>query len=202
VTLTNSVAGAAGNVAITKTVQSIGFAVAGMSGGAGADCPADTGCGADTDCLSGHCDMTAHLCKAATCGDGTKNGSETDIDCGGSCAQCVDGRSCLIGADCLSLSCSGNKCIAPRCDDGIANQGESDIDCGGPCAALVPAQLCAVGQSCTGGGDCASGLCDSATKTCQLTFKLDVSIAGTGSVASASTPAGVAGGVQRPIPQQ
>lgn len=46
-----------------------------------------------------------------TCTDGIQNGSETDIDCGGSCAPC------------------------PTCSDGIQNGTESGIDCGGICTA-------------------------------------------------------------------
>ena len=40
-----------------------------------------------------------------TCRDGVKNGSETDVDCGGSCRRCTDGRICLDRDDCASAHC-------------------------------------------------------------------------------------------------
>jgi len=42
-----------------------------------------------------------------------KNGSETDIDCGGSCPPCANGQACDKNADCTSLTCKGAKCIDP-----------------------------------------------------------------------------------------
>jgi hypothetical protein len=44
------------------------------------------------------------------CQDGVKNGDETAIDCGGSCAtkkgiKCVEGQSCVSGTDCQSGKC-------------------------------------------------------------------------------------------------
>ena len=47
-----------------------------------------------------------------TCSDGVKNGSETDVDCGGSCPRCADGKACLVANDCLSGTCSGAQCVA------------------------------------------------------------------------------------------
>ncbi len=46
----------------------------------------------------------------ASCTDGTMNGTETGIDCGGSCAPC------------------------PSCTDGIMNGEETGVDCGGSCS--------------------------------------------------------------------
>jgi len=45
-----------------------------------------------------------------TCSDGVKNQGETDVDCGGPCAPCVDGKSCLLDSDCLSGYCHDNIC--------------------------------------------------------------------------------------------
>ncbi|NND93342.1 MAG: hypothetical protein HKN45_00640 [Flavobacteriales bacterium] len=44
-----------------------------------------------------------------SCQDGVQSGTETGVDCGGSCPPCA------------------------TCSDGILNQGEIFIDCGGPC---------------------------------------------------------------------
>ncbi|MGC4070335.1 MAG: trypsin-like serine protease, partial [Polyangiaceae bacterium] len=34
--------------------------------------------------------------SGASCGDGVKNGSETDVDCGGTCAKCEDASTCSV----------------------------------------------------------------------------------------------------------
>ncbi|CAN90920.1 putative exported peptidase / protease [Sorangium cellulosum So ce56] len=48
---------------------------------------------------------------APTCTDGVKNGTETDVDCGGTCtADCANGQACVTGADCTSLSCVAGVC--------------------------------------------------------------------------------------------
>jgi hypothetical protein len=44
------------------------------------------------------------------CGDGIKNGDESDVDCGGSCNACADGEGCGSGEDCQSGECSGGVC--------------------------------------------------------------------------------------------
>lgn len=69
----------------------------------------------------------------SNCTDGTLNGSETDVDCGGpDCPPCSDGSICVSGSDCLSGVCSGGICQPPTCNDGVQNGEETDIDCGGP----------------------------------------------------------------------
>jgi beta-glucosidase len=46
-----------------------------------------------------------------TCTDGIRNGSETDIDCGGSCPNdCADGKLCGVNGD-----CTGNNCVSGTC---------------------------------------------------------------------------------------
>ena len=56
------------------------------------------------DCPSSICQDNA--CVPATCGDSVKNGSETDVDCGGSvCGDCADGKSCNFPSDCVSKVC-------------------------------------------------------------------------------------------------
>ena len=43
------------------------------------------------------------------CEDGVKNGSETDVDCGGSCnSTCAEGQGCIDNADCTSSNCGLN----------------------------------------------------------------------------------------------
>jgi hypothetical protein len=105
-----------------------------------------------SECASGVCTLGA--CQVASCADGVKNGTETDVDCGGICAPCPDGRACLVGADCTSLTCTGQTCRAPTCNDQVRNGTETDVDCGG---GACPA--CAAGRVCAVNGDCASGAC-------------------------------------------
>ncbi len=48
------------------------------------------------------------------CADGTKDGAESDVDCGGTgCHGCTGGRACTLGGDCLSQVCAGGACTAP-----------------------------------------------------------------------------------------
>ncbi len=62
-------------------------------------------------------DMCTTMCKTPTCMDMAKNGSESDVDCGGMCmAKCAAGKMCTVGADCASGFCSMNVCaVAPSC---------------------------------------------------------------------------------------
>lgn len=47
---------------------------------------------------------------APTCSDGIKNGSETGVDCGGTCQRCATGQGCTSPNDCASAFCSGGSC--------------------------------------------------------------------------------------------
>lgn len=49
-----------------------------------------------------------------SCHDGTKNGDETDTDCGGSCPRCAQDKACTKNGDCQSNVCGSDvKCTAP-----------------------------------------------------------------------------------------
>ncbi|MCS6901366.1 MAG: hypothetical protein RMJ98_17110, partial [Myxococcales bacterium] len=60
------------------------------------------------------------VCAAPTCSDTVKNGSETDVDCGGPiCPKCGLGKNCDGNGDCISNQCVGGKCVADTgCSDG------------------------------------------------------------------------------------
>lgn len=63
VALTHDRAGASGNLPLVENVADPSFTVAGMSGGAGANCPAGIGCAADTDCApSLTCSLATRTC--------------------------------------------------------------------------------------------------------------------------------------------
>jgi hypothetical protein len=92
--------------------------------------------------------------RGAGCVDGVKNGTESAIDCGGSCPPCADGLACASGADCANDVCAAGLCAAPSCADGARNGVETGLDCGG-----VSCAPCAAGQGCDGGSDCTSLVC-------------------------------------------
>src|SRR4051794_33806548 len=54
---------------------------------------------------------------AATCTDGLKNGSESDVDCGGACPRCGNGKICATRSDCVGGLCAGGTCQACAVDD-------------------------------------------------------------------------------------
>lgn len=113
-----------------------------------------------------------------TCTNGVKDGSESDVDCGGTCAKCQAGQSCSLAADCETDYCgtdgkcdikpcesdaecgAGFRCVSgtceaePSCSDGIKNQDETDVDCGGPNCGK-----CSLNQHCQENTDCLSNQC-------------------------------------------
>lgn len=48
--------------------------------------------------------------KPPACNDGVANGQETDVDCGGPCGPCEDGRKCNYSLECKSGDCINNVC--------------------------------------------------------------------------------------------
>jgi hypothetical protein len=99
----------------------------------GASCPkciAGQACGVASDCQSLRC--VGGVCQTATCSDSVKNGSESDVDCGGGgCAKCGAGKTCTGASNCASGVCTGGKCQAPTCTDQVTNGAETSTDCGG-----------------------------------------------------------------------
>ncbi len=85
-----------------------------------------------------------------------KDGTETDVDCGGaSCPPCLPNKMCDVPADCLEHVCTGGRCAVPSCTDGVKNGTETDVDCGG--GSCPP---CPPGDTCLLSGDCQSMACD------------------------------------------
>ena len=120
-----------------------------------------------------------HDCKT-TCDSGTKDGDETDVDCGGMlCVPCAEDKACKADTDCTTgycdstdhcatkpcetdeecgsdAFCSFGTCVLkPTCSDGIRNQDESDVDCGG-----ATCDKCENGKSCTADTQCVNGECN------------------------------------------
>src|SRR5205823_3728276 len=94
-------------------------------------------CSGAVDCASAYCLNNACGTPPPTCSDGVKNGTETDVDCGGtSCPKCANGKVCSLATDCSSGNCSAGVCAPPAngCTDGVKDGNETDVDCGGSCA--------------------------------------------------------------------
>lgn len=49
-------------------------------------------------------------CCTPHCNDGVRDGSETDVDCGGDCSPCAAGKHCFVPADCASGVCVNDVC--------------------------------------------------------------------------------------------
>jgi hypothetical protein len=178
-------------------------------GGSCPGCATGQGCFLDADCAVGGCSgglcqppctsggecpsgvCTGGYCRVPNCADHVRNGTETDVDCGGgapSCVRCADGAACAVDGDCASAICRGGVCQAPSCTDGMRNGAETDVDCGGP---TCPA--CALQQHCDAATDCATGVCSNTRCTCGdqlLTFTVTSSNGGVFS--SAQWPGGTA----------
>jgi hypothetical protein len=85
-------------------------------------CPPGQGCAAVTDCANTLCNATTKVCDPPTAVDGLKNGTETDVDCGGAgptnAPRCKIDKGCNDGTDCASGGCSaglGKKCSPVSC---------------------------------------------------------------------------------------
>ncbi len=77
-------------------------------------------------------DMTPPDQPLPTCTDKSKNGAETDVDCGGgTCPVCANGKGCAKAGDCSSGVYKGGICAAASCTDAVPNGDETDVDCGG-----------------------------------------------------------------------
>lgn len=73
--------------------------------------------------------------SSPTCSDSVRNGSETDVDCGGSCGRCNVGKTCASRDDCTTALCTGGVCVE------WVNQADCGLDSdGNNCATRVNAQ--------------------------------------------------------------
>ncbi len=91
--------------------------------------------------------------RPATCINNKTDGTETALDCGGSCTPCEDGKKCKSNSDCTSVSCDHNICGIPSCNDNLKNGNETDIDCGRTCP------TCNTNKTCISNTDCSTGFC-------------------------------------------
>ncbi|MFO0759467.1 MAG: LamG-like jellyroll fold domain-containing protein [Byssovorax sp.] len=132
-------------------------------------CADGSHCASGAGCKSGVC--LGGVCAGAACNDHAKNGSESDIDCGGACPPCVDGSGCGSAADCANGVCVGGVCQPPTCADHVKNGDETGVDCGGACT--VPEVCNGLDDDCDGQVDedlgttiCGVGACQVMVQSC------------------------------------
>ncbi len=106
-------------------------------------------------CFSGNQMCMSGVCVGINCNNGEKNPGEGDIDCGGNCLPCDDGKTCTNGAQCKSGTCTAGMCAAPTCMDAMKNGTETGFDCGGG----GDCPPCATDEGCKLPTDCQSGVC-------------------------------------------
>jgi hypothetical protein len=115
-------------------------------------------CNSDSECPAPKvCNVAngSHACVNASCMDGTKNGPETDVDCGGACGPCQNGLMCAAATDCQSAFCDGGTCKACGSDTDCPPADFCDTGAnGGTCAADQ-----STGEACSAAGQCTSGFC-------------------------------------------
>ncbi len=75
----------------------------------GKKCANNVTCISGIDCISGTC--TAGICGGVSCTNEIKDGTESDIDCGGTCGACTEGKFCTATADCVR----GTRCVNDLC---------------------------------------------------------------------------------------
>lgn len=86
-----------------------------------------TSCKEDGDCGANQtCDKNTNRCIAVepipdACANGVIDAGETDIDCGGTCGACINGKACQKDADCASDVCIANICTTSECINASAN---------------------------------------------------------------------------------
>ena len=115
------------------------------------------------DCAAGQTCSPTNTCVPLACMNGRQDGSETDLDCGGSCSPCATGKTCKLDPDCTTGACDALSltCVASPCADHRTDGDESDVDCGGSCP--TP---CALDQGCVADADCITNACDGVSHTC------------------------------------
>jgi hypothetical protein len=111
---------------------------------------------------------TGGLCR---CADGVKDGTETDVDCGGStCAKCGGGKACKVGTDCGTGFCADGVCCDTACGgtcqactaaltggtDGTCSSVKVNTDPHNSCSGGAGAEACAAGGKC----QCADNVMD------------------------------------------
>lgn len=91
------------------------------------------------------------------CTDKLQNGTETDVDCGGTCPKCGVGKNCGSGADCSTGICKSGSCahpascaelkgVQPQLGDGVYKILSGGALISAYCDMEIPAELCTTVQ--------------------------------------------------------
>lgn len=105
----------------------------GLCSDKGLYCEESSSCKDDDDCESGFCSPDTNKCVIPTCFDEFKNQDESDIDCGGVCAEnfdlpCASGKECYNDDDCETGVCdlAKNTCSIMTKEDVKSRQEEQE----------------------------------------------------------------------------
>ena len=126
----------------------------------------DSAC--DLQCDDGYVEDMGTCVADISCSDGAQNGTETDVDCGGDCPPCDDGKACELDSDCVDgLLCNGTTGASvcscepkTQCDlnvCGTVSDGcGGTLDCGSPKTQCDVNECGMVSDGCGSTLDCGS----------------------------------------------
>ncbi|MDD5086797.1 MAG: hypothetical protein PHV16_03515, partial [Candidatus Nanoarchaeia archaeon] len=103
-------------------------------GGSCDPCIEGRGCKDNSDCKSGKCDTSLGMCTGIdTCENNRLDEDETDVDCGGYCAEykakkCSIGENCNKDSDCESGYCEYDECKQKPIEIVIPKNNDEDND--------------------------------------------------------------------------
>ncbi len=104
-------------------------------------------CALDVECVTGYCPTESKRCVTPRYDDGVKNGSESDVDCGGlgvGFKTCAEGRACVRDGDCNGACNYASKCVdAPSCkpNNGGDTCGPFDVAHQESCCKTLPVPM-------------------------------------------------------------
>jgi len=136
-------------------------------------CELNKTCKLNTDCKSGACSTALGKCIENTiapkeetlqqkCANGKHDSQESDVDCGGDCAdlgnKCAVGKICFNDKDCAQGECLYNPSLLKKVCT-VKSCTPTGNNCGGDCPAK-----CINGDNCMRASDCMSSYCSSSGK--------------------------------------
>lgn len=80
-----------------------------------------------TTCRGGTCQ--SGRCTTPPCANGIKDGSESDVDCGGTCSRCATTKRCASRNDCASALCTSSTCTACVVNEDCGSDGNGACTC-------------------------------------------------------------------------
>jgi hypothetical protein len=125
----------------------------------GKKCIPSSSCCSSADCGGGATCQNGTCTPLPTCSDEVKNGSESDVDCGGSCPRCGNGKTCAGPDDCSSAFCANGTCQSCSGSQQCGEDGHGQCFCeqieGGSSACNSATDPESIVDSCD---ECAAGL--------------------------------------------